>query len=113
MAEADQILHKIKQEESEMDLLLIKIEPEDENFGKKNQANVDPTNDDVCFEIKIEEENVSLVPYVEYSHSRPDSLLDVKIETKDLNADGRSILSHENEGLLDIANLIIENENAE
>ena len=44
-------------EENEMDLVSIKIEPDDENVGKEI---VDPNNDDTFLEIKIEEGNDSL-----------------------------------------------------
>ena len=97
-----------------MDSFSIKIEPDDENQNvveqHKRREIVDTNTNDMSLEMKIEDEN----DYFVYSHFQSDSSFEVKIEIDELT--GSKIICHEtslenrNESLLNIANLIVENE---
>ena len=66
-----------------MDLFSIKIEPEDDNqnFIEHEKQDIVNTNpDDISLRIKIEEEDESFTSDEEFSHTKPDSSFDVKIE---------------------------------
>ena len=113
----------IKQEEKEIDLVSVKIVPDDENeilVGNGNHEIVETNTDDISLQIKIEEDNDYFIndEQVPYSYFLSDSF-DIKVETNKENWAKNSSperTSHEtatlteNESLLDIANLIVESD---
>ena len=77
----------IKQEEKEIDLVSVKIVPDDENeilVGNGNHEIVETNTDDISLQIKIEEDNDYFIndEQVPYSYFRSDSF-DIKVETNE------------------------------